>query len=263
MDRIQWAVISLAVALFFVMYFGCDTKPGKHKIIEKQRVENAESTNISSLLLAAKEDITTSDAPALMSLEMELESAGDDSTKVETLKSLSSMWYRLGKPAIAGHYAEEIAMLENSENAWSIAGTTYSICVQRESEAKVKEYCTDHAISSLENASSLNPANPQHKINLALVYTESPPSDNPMKGILMLVEMNKQDPDNVSVLNQLGRLAIKTGQFDKAIERLGRAVELEPGNSMSNCLYGQALKEKGDQSQASVYLARCEELTID
>ena len=263
MDRIQWVVILSAVALFFFMYFGCDTKPDEYKAIEKQRVENAESTSISSLLLTAKKDISAADGSSVMSLEMELENAQVDSAKAEVLKSLSSTWYKLNKPAIAGHYAEEVAQFENSESAWSIAGTTYSICVQRETEAKVKEFCTDHAIRSLENAMSLNPANPQHKINLALVYAENPPTDNPMKGVLMLVGLNKEDPDNVAVLNQLGRLAIKTGQFDKAIERLGRAVELEPGNPMSNCLYGQALKEKGNQAEASEYLAKCEELAID
>ena len=245
------------------MYFGCDTKPSKHKIIEKQRAENVESTSVSSLLLTAKSDISKTDGPAIMSLEMEMENAQDDSTKVEVLKSLSSTWYRLGKPAIAGHYAEQVAHIENSEGAWSIAGTTYSICVQREKEEKVKAYCTDHAISALENASSLNPDNSQHQINLALVYTESPPPDNPMKGILMLVNMNKANPEDVAVLNQLGRLAIKTGQFDKAIERLGKAVEIEPNNPMSNCLFGQALKEKGNQAEAERYLAKCEELTID
>ena len=263
MDKIQWVVIIAAVALFITLYFGCDTNPDTHKLIEKQRLENAESTSISSLLIDAKKELTPSDGSSILAMEMDLNNVDDDTSKVEALKSLSSFWYQLQKPAIAGHYAEQVATTENNEEAWSIAGTTFSICVQRESEKKVKDYCTDHAIKALENASSLNPSNLQHQINLALVYTENPPSENPMKGILMLVDMNKQEPENVSVLNQLGRLAIKTGQFEKAIERLGKAVELEPDNASSSCLLANAYREMGDQTKAAIYQAQCEELSID
>src|SRR5690606_5723955 len=108
-----------------------------------------------------------------------------------------------------------------------------------------------------------NPSNLQHQVNLALVYTENPPSENPMKGILMLVNLNKQEPENVMVLNQLGRLAIKTGQFEKAIERLSKAIELEPDNLASNCLLAKAYQGTGDQAKASKYQTQCEQLSID
>ena len=213
--------------------------------------------------MEAKTDISPSAGSSIMSMEMDLNDAKEEDAKVEALKSLSSLWYQFEKPAIAGHYAEQVAAIENNEEAWSIAGTTFSICVQRAQEKKVKDYCTDHAIKALENASSLNPSNLQHQINLALVYAENPPSDNPMKGILMLVNLNKQDPENVSVLNQLGRLAIKTGQFEKAIERLSKAVEIEPDNATSNCLLGKAYEEAKDVAKAKIYLTKCEDLSTD
>ncbi len=261
MNKTQWFVIIAAAILFVTLYFGCDTKSDQHKIIEKQRTLSAVSTDISSLLIDAKKDVNIAkDGSTILALEAELDGSTSDTEKSGIYKSLSSAWYKLEKPAIAGYYAELVAEIEATEEAWSIAGTTFSICVQRELEEKVKGYCTDHAISTLENASSLNPSNLQHKINLALVFTESAPADNPMKGILMLVELNKQNPDNVPVLNQLGRLAIKTGQFGKALERLGRAVNIEPENPMSNCLLAEAFKGTGDSEKASVYRAKCESL---
>ena len=261
MNRSQWMVISAAVVLFIIMYFGCDTNPDNHKTIEKQRFDNAVSTDISSLLMDAKQDIKPENGSSILALEMDLNNAVEEEEKVEAFKELSSAWYKFGKPAIAGYYAEQVALVDNTEETWSIAGTTYSICVQRETEIKVKDYCTDHAISALENAASLNPTNLQHNINLALVYTENPPKETPMKGVLMLVELNKQNPENVSVLNQLGRLAIKTGQYDRAVQRLTKALELEPENPTSNCLLGKALEEKNDQTAAAPYLAKCSELT--
>ncbi len=263
MNKGQWMVISAAIILFIIMYFGCDTSSGNHKIIEKQRFDNVVSTDIGSLLMDAKKDIKPEDGSSILALEMELDNAVEEAEKAKMYKELSSAWYKLDKPAIAGYYAEQVALIENTEEAWSIAGTTYSICVQRETESKVRGYCTDHAVSALENAASLNPPNLQHTVNLALVYTENPPAETPMKGVLMLVELNKQNPENVSVLNQLGRLAIKTGQYDKAIQRLTKAIELEPENPMSNCLLGKAFEEKKDQVTAAPFLAKCKELTIN
>jgi uncharacterized protein HemY len=93
------------------------------------------------------------------------------------------------------------------------------------------------------------------------VYAENPPQDNPMKGVMMLVELNKQFPENVSVLAQLGRLAIKTGQWEKAIERLEQALAIEPENSFAVCLLAQAYEGSGNQEQAGIFFAKCEELS--
>jgi len=97
------------------------------------------------------------------------------------------------------------------------------------------------------------------KVNLALCYVEYPLQDNPMKGILMLVDLNKNNPDNSLVLTNLGRLAIQTRQYDKAIERLGRVVELDPKNRNANCLLAQAYGEMGNQEKTDFYLNRCKE----
>jgi tetratricopeptide (TPR) repeat protein len=261
MNKKQWIVIASAVVLFSVLYFGFDTKPSSHRTIEEKRSLAAVTTDAGSLVLEAKKSLGPQQAALLNGLEAEYKASKSDSAQVEILKQLSSNWYKFERPDIAGYYAEEVANLSGDEEAWSIAGTTYSICLQRQTDEKVKDFCTERAISALETAASLNPSNLQHKVNLALVYTEQPPQDNPMKGILMLVEMNKQYPENVSVLTQLGRLAIKTGQFEKAIERLGKAAELEPTNRMVNCLLANAYSSVGNQERADFFNKNCEALS--
>ena len=261
MNKTQWIVIAIAAILFFGLYFGFDTNPSGQKAIEEKRSLAAVSTDVNSLIVEAKKSLDPQQKGSLAILSTELESATSDSARVELLKQLSSNWYKFEKIGVAGHYAEEVAKITQTEEAWSIAGTTYSICVQREQEKKVKDYCTERAISSLETAASLRPDEIQHKINLALVHTANPPQDNPMQGILMLVELNKQYPENVSVLVQLGRLAIKTGQFEKAVERLGKAVELEPENRNANCMLAQAFEGKGDNDQAASFSQKCQELS--
>jgi tetratricopeptide (TPR) repeat protein len=261
MNKTQWGVVIAAVAMFIVLYFGCDTKPDKHKSIENKRALAAVSTDISAMLMEAKKQISPEESGRIIALEAELNAALGDTSKATVYEKLSGAWYEFGKTGIAGYYAEKVAEVKKQEEDWSIAGTTYSICIQREKEPKVRSYCTQRAIQSLENAASLNPSNLQHKINLALVYAENPPQENPMKGVLMLVDLNKQYPNNTSILTQLGRLAINTGQFDKAVRRLQEAIAADAENTSAYCLLAQAYQELGDEANAAASKVKCEQLS--
>ncbi len=261
MTKMQWGAILGAASLFLVLFFGFNTKPGAQKAVEKRRALAATSTDINALLNEAKGSMGIEMSAKVLTLESRLENAKSDSDKIEIYKELSSKWFEGNKPAIAGFYAEKLAEMAMTEDAWSIAGTTYSICVQREKEEKVRSYCRQRAIQALENATSLNPSNLQHKVNMALVYAEMPLKENPMKGILMLVEMNKQYPENVLVLTQLGRLALKTSQYGKAVERLQQAIGIDPDNRGANCLLVEAYSGIGDIHNAESARKKCEELS--
>jgi Flp pilus assembly protein TadD len=261
MTKVQWRIITAAAGLFGLLFWGFDTKPDKHISVEKQRALSATSTDVGVLLEEAKKGLSAQQMSVIMALELETEQASADSVKSNRFKRLSSAWYEYENPAIAGYFAEKAAEIENSEEAWSISGTTYSICLQKEKSPKIRSYCTERAVQALEKATSLNPSNLQHKINLALVYAENPPPNNPMKGVLMLVDLNKTNPKNASVLTQLGRLAIKTSQYDKAVERLQGALAVEPENTLANCLLVKAYRGLGDEMKAKEFESKCSEFS--
>lgn len=260
MTKLQWIIIFSAVGLFFLLYFGCDTKTGKQQQLEKTRALQAESTDINVLLKNAKAGLSSSQNGRIFLLEQELAQSEDDSLRIGQLQRLSGAWFDFGHPAIAGHYAQEIAESTGTEESWSIAGTTYTICVQQTAEEKVRDYCTGRAVRAFENAISLNPDQIAHQVNLALVYTENPPQDNPMRGVLMLRELNDAHPNNVLVMNTLARLAIKTGQFDRAIQRLETSLELAPENQNTICLLATAYAGAGQAyaAKATEFAARCQ-----
>ena len=260
MTRLQLTVIGSAVLFFLVLYFGCDTKPKEQQALEKSRALAAKSTDINNLLGEAKDELSTDAANAILSLEKQMEDMVGDTAKLPIKEQLSGLWFDIGYPAISGFYAQQIAETLNTGDSWSIAGTTYTICIQRTEVEKVKQFCSSRAVQAFENAISLAPENINHKVNLALCYTEAPPQDNPMKGILMLVELNKAEPDNVIVLNTLARLAIRTGQFGRAVERLESALRIEPENIKSVCLMAQAQEGLGETEQAALYAQKCNAL---
>lgn len=259
MTKLQWGVVGGAVVVFLALYFGFDTKPPGQKKIEQSRALVTESTDINTLIREAKTGLPTEKSGAILNFETMLESAEADSLKINALQQLAGAWYRFERPDISGYYAEELANLAATEESWSIAGTTYTICTQRMNDQKVKDFCSGRAIRAFENAISINPSNVQHQVNLALCYAENPPADNPMKGVLMLRDLNEKNPDNPLILKSLGRLAIKTSQFDRAKERLEKALTLQPNDPDIICLLAQTYSGLKDAAKAVEFQAKCDQ----
>ena len=261
MSKTQLLVLSFVGLLFLLLYFGFDTKPKAQKQVEIERSQNAESTSINSLLLTAKDNLKPEQAGGVLLAEAKLSEAKTDVEKTEAYKELSSAWYKINHFAIAGFYAEEVAKVENTDQAWSIAGAIYNRGTNLEKEEKNKDFCIDRAITAFENAISLDPTDVTHRANLAVCYAEHPPQDNPMKGVKMLLDLNTKNPENVAVLSSLGRFGIQTGQFEKAVARLEKALNLEPNNIKVNCLLAQAYEGTGNIDKANTFNNICQSLT--
>lgn len=249
-------LLLLFSSLFFcLIYFGLDRKPKEQSLIEKSRAAKSEATDPMILITEAKETLKDDQRSYLHVLENDLRSNSEE--PIPHMEKLAGKWYELNFPAISGYYAEEIAKISNTEDAWSIAGTTFTMGLKGEKSEKVKAYCAQHALSAFEKTISLSPDNVDHRINQALVYLDYPAEGNPMKGIQMLLSLKDKYPQNAAVLVQLGGLAIKTGQFDKAIERLSAALGLEEKNVKANCLIAQAYEGKGDMLNAKLFNDKC------
>lgn len=255
LNKYQFALIAFAIVAFLTMYFGCETKPKNIKALEKSRELSMEVTGIQNIINEAKKTLTQNQISAVETMTAQLDK--DTAQAVPTLQLLASEWYKLGHAAVSGHYAEEIANKVNTEEAWSIAGTTYVFGIKTATDEKTREFCKSRAIKAFEKAISLNPSNVDHQINMAMCYVERPSQDNPMKGILMLRELNTKYPQNVGVINQLARLALKTNQIDKALERLNQALKLDSKNQTTICLLAEAYELAGDANNAAVFKKKC------
>jgi len=260
MQRNQLLSLGLFTALFLVLYLGCDIKSKEHKLGEKSRVQNFERISIERLVREARPELPVDAKTALMNMEQVLQRAETDSIKVRTMKSMASLWYANSQPLISGHYAEQIAELENTSSSWNMAGTTYSLAAKQVTDENEKLHAIDMSRMALEKALSMEPSNVDSKINLALTYVEAPLEDNPMKGILMLVGLNKEHPENTAVLMQLGRLSLKTGQLDKAVARLTKVIELRPALREAHCLLAETYRSKGEAGLADKEQQICDTL---
>lgn len=250
MGRSQVITVISFCLLFLLLYFGCDTKSPEHKVLEKSRAQKFELISIDRVIAESKKTLPGVAQSEIQQYEQKIRNAEIDSQKVVYQKSLASIWYSEGHPLISGHYAEQIAEQINDTDTWNIAGTTYSIAAKKLEEGNEKEHAIAKSRVSLEKALSLSPDNIDSKINLALTYVDAPLEENPMKGILMLVDLNQKYPENVPVLMQLARLSLKTGQLEKAIVRLTKVIELRPSLKEAHCMLAEVLRNKGDKELA-------------
>lgn len=256
LNRTQYLAIIVSILATLLLWLGCDTKTPDQKKAVADRALNMEVTSAQNILLEAKKQLSRDQLPIIDALNVELDNATDDLAKAEVYKRMSSIWYDFGHPILAGHYADKVAQAINSENAWSIAGTTYLLGIKNTADKKLRDYASSKAHTAFDNAISINPENVDHKINKALCLVENPVT-NPMEGIMMLLDLNKEFPREVKVLQQLARLGIKTNQWDKAIERLTTALEVDPDNINTHCLLVEAYLGKGDTAAADKHKQRC------
>ena len=251
MGRPQFIAIAVAAGLFVLFYWGLERVPPQMRE-GASATQQLSSTSAQALIREASATMDDRTEASIHGFERMLDGAESTERKAEVLKQLSGAWYRAGRPELAGHYAEQVAEAIPSDTTWGIAGTTYSLCLKADSlSAKQKAFCTERAIVAYETAISLAPEVTTHKLNFAIHLADNPPADNPMRGILILRELNTTNPDDVSVLIQLGRLALRTNQLDKASERLTRAVELAPDNVNAQCLLSEVAGRLGNKAVAA------------
>jgi tetratricopeptide (TPR) repeat protein len=222
----------------------------------KSRELQAESVSPQELLQQAVTMLNEEQLAGITFLDERLKAANSDSLRVLTLKELSSTWNQFGRYDLGGVYAQELAEQDQTVDAWQIAGTTYAICFQRTEAPIVKTFCVNRAITSFEAAKSLDVDNPIHSVNLALCYVDGTPE--PMKGITMLREIAEKYPEHPLPEYTLARLAIRTGQFEKAEERLNRVVTLDSTYVRAYCLLQQVYEQKGDMEKAAQNAVFCE-----
>ena len=257
MNKSQYLAVFGALALFLGLYFGFDTKTDTQKTAAHSRALQAESTSMESLLEDAKSHLTPAQTAQVNEQEQLLEKAASDAEKVAVMKRLSGLWYDFGQIPVAGGYAEQIAGIENADTSWSVAGATFYNGLVTSQDATIRSYCADHAVKAFESAASLNPDQAEHRVNLALVYAENPPPDNPMQAVLMLRDLEKKYPENPAVFNALGRLAIKTGQWQRAVDRLEKAWSLDKKNQNTPCLLAKAYEGLGNSIKANEFAKIC------
>jgi cytochrome c-type biogenesis protein CcmH/NrfG len=81
-----------------------------------------------------------------------------------------------------------------------------------------------------------------------------------MKGVVLLREVTSKDSTNISANIILAKLAIQSGQLDKAINRLELVLSLRPDNTEAMYFLAEAYKNQGNKEKAISLFEQCKKL---
>jgi len=88
--------------------------------------------------------------------------------------------------------------------------------------------------------------------------------ESPMEGIMSLRQIAEEHPNNPKAQFYLGLFSIQSGQYEKAVERFRRVVELDPANAEAYRFLGDAHQSLGDTLETrAAYRAYLEVATDD
>jgi len=263
MNRKQIAVIGLVVVLMGLL-LSLDIK-GLVKEDEQPSgdgPENAAQTSaltIESVSQTAKQSLNANLAQQITELENQLQSA-DASEKVKLQRQLASKWDDVNQPAPSAFYFELLAKSGNNYSDWIKSGDLFTDAYQSEKDSLIQPALVQKAIGTYQKALELNPASLDAKTGLGVAYVSGTP--NPMQGITLLLEVVKQDPRNAKANLNLGLFSIKSGQFDKAVNRFKTVLEVKPTPDAWFYL-ASAYENLGQKDDAIAAYEKSKELAAD
>ncbi len=217
----QVVVIGLVVVLM-VALFSLDIK-GLVNSNKKQSDEGREIksgvpsiVSLKSVSVSAKQALSANVAQQISDLEEVLKNASS-ADKLKVQKRLAQKWDDVNVPAPSAFYYELIANAEKTYASWLMTGDKFTSAYQSTQDSLVQSALVQKAIMAYEKAEILQPNSLDPKIGKGVAYVSG--TADPMKGILLLRDVVKEDPKNVKANMSLGLFSMKTGQYEKAVKR--------------------------------------------
>ena len=201
--------------------------------------------------------------------ETQLKNAADDAARLSLQKKLAKQWDDVNQPAPAAFYYMAIAGKENSYADWLTAGTHFNDAFKLTNDTAAQPAYVVNAIACLKNAVKLQPGNVDAKTGLGIAYVNQtsigmtdPDGGSPMQGIMLLLDVVKQDPKNRNANLSLGLFAMKSGQYEKAVQRFKNIIAQKP--EVEPYFYlAESYKQLGEKKEAIDAYQKCKEMMPD
>ncbi len=217
----------------------------------------------------AKSAIGAALAARINDLEGQLKNASGDADKLSLQKQLAKQWDDDNQPAPSAFYYQEVAGKENTFENWMAAGNHFNDAYKATQDTSVQPAFVENAIDAYKNAVKLKPDNLDAKTGLGIAYVNQtslgitdPNGGSPMQGIMLLLDVVKQDPNNRNANLNLGLFAMKSGQFEKAVARFKTVIaqkeEVEPYFYLA-----ESYKQLGMKKEAIAAYQKCKEMIPD
>jgi tetratricopeptide (TPR) repeat protein len=240
--------ILLILTLFF---FGKTVPEQKPAAVNSNTPHQEKAIDVEKMLTHAKERLNHFQLQKVTSIENSIKRGDVQKQQLNAYKELAAFWrdsIMLFEPY--AYYTAEAAKLENSEKNLTFAAHLFLDNLKTEAEAPMQTWLAINAKDLFERALQLNPSNDSSVIGLGACYILGNVEGNPMEGIAPIRKIVEKDPGNVFGQFILGLGGIRSGQFDKAIERFKIVIDKQPDNIEAALNLAEVYDRKGDKANA-------------
>jgi outer membrane protein len=207
----------------------------------------------------AHTDVPKTLSSAIKSLRSRYLSIPEKEKKSIFADSLRDLYMQAGQFDSAAWFAGQAAAFLNTTESFLKAGNSYYEAYTFAMDKAKQEALAERTREYLQRVIDANPKNLEAKTKIGMTYFSS----NPPKGVGILREILAEDPKNELVLFNLGMLAIQSGQYDRAVERLNELIAVNPKHIQGQLLLGVAYMNSGDRKKARTQFEKVKQLDAD
>jgi tetratricopeptide (TPR) repeat protein len=277
MHKKQITIIVIIVAITGGLFFVPLAKMNKPKAADghanapaAQQARPIAIVTVDMVSATGKVLIGTALSAQINDLEGKLKSAGNDADKLDLQKQLAKHWDDVNQPAPAAFYYQAVARQDNKFEDWVAAGSRFNDAYKLTTQDTAQQPAfVMNAIASYKAAVKLQPNNLDAKTGLGIAYVNQTSlgmtdadGGSPMQGIMLLLDVVKQDPKNRNANLSLGMFAMKSGQYDKAVTRFKTIIAQKP--EVEPYFYlAESYKQLGMKKEAIDAYKKCREMMPD
>ncbi|HEY0245690.1 MAG TPA: tetratricopeptide repeat protein [Mucilaginibacter sp.] len=219
----------------------------------------ANTVTVATVSATAKTAIGAGLSAKITDLEGQLSKASE-SDKLAIEKQLATNWDDVNQPAPAAFYYLTVARKDNKFEDWLNAGNRFNDAYKLTQDTVAQPLYTANAVEAFQNATKLKPESLDAKTGLGIAYVNG--GGAPMQGIALLLGVVKQDPNNRAANLNLGLFSMKSGQYEKAIDRFKTVIAQKP-EFESYFYLAETYKQLGRKPEAIAAYQKCKEMMPD
>ena len=205
----------------------------------------------SQILAQAKQTLKPEQVTRLTALENAVIRGDTKNQQLAIYHQLARFWGdSMNNRILGAYYLGESAKLENSEKNLTFAARLLLDELMQGDNPSVQQWLGTETKKLFEKSLELNPKNDSARIGIGACYMFGNISDNPMQGILAIRQIAEKNPDNLYAQMMLGMGGVRSGQYDKAIERFLIVVNRQPDNLEAVFHLAETYDRKGDKANA-------------
>lgn len=254
------------------------TAPGKAGAEDEHEGHDHEHetalVDVSTVSSPAKAAIGGEASEKINALEADLAKASAPAQKQKLQLELAKEWDAANQQAPAAFYYMAVAQANNSFENWINAGNRFNDAYKFTQDTAVQPAMVKNAIAAFKAAKAIKAADLEAQTGLGIAYVNQTSlgitdaeGGSPMQGITLLLDVVAKDPDNWKANLNLGQFAMKSGQFQKAVDRFKKMVAMPESAQRSKVepyfYLAESYKQLGMKKEAIEAYQKCKELMGD